>query len=71
MVQGRIMYGSVEDKMGVTRHTTTIVADDVIRLTNWKDHVRTYLRKYIYRIVSKSLGDLPPDYGKTSQIRTD
>ncbi len=34
MVQGRIMYGSVEDKMGVTRHTTTIVADDVIRLTN-------------------------------------
>lgn len=33
LVQGRIMYGTVEDKLGVTRHTTTIVADDVIRLT--------------------------------------
>ena len=33
MVQGRLMYGSVEDKAGVVRHTTTIVADDVIRLS--------------------------------------
>ncbi len=33
MVQGRIMYGSVEDKTGNVRHTTTIVADDVIRFS--------------------------------------
>ena len=31
LVQGRIMYGSVEDKLGNVRHTTTIVAEDVIR----------------------------------------
>eukprot|EP00094_Tigriopus_californicus_P005222 TCALIF_05035-PA protein Name:"Similar to mtSSB Single-stranded DNA-binding protein, mitochondrial (Drosophila melanogaster)" AED:0.11 eAED:0.11 QI:0/0/0.5/0.5/1/1/2/132/152 len=31
LVQGRIIYGSIEDNMGNTRHTTTIVADDVIR----------------------------------------
>ncbi len=31
MVQGRLMYGEVEDKAGIARHTTTIVADDVIR----------------------------------------
>lgn len=28
---GRILYGHVEDKMGNVRHTTTIVADDIIR----------------------------------------
>lgn len=33
MIQGRIMYGQVEDKMGIVRHTTTIVADDVIRFS--------------------------------------
>ncbi len=32
LVQGRIMYGTVEDKMGQKRHTTTIVADDIIRI---------------------------------------
>ncbi len=31
LVQGRIMYGTIEDKMGNVKHTTTIVADDVIR----------------------------------------
>jgi len=31
MVQGRLMYGSVEDKYGQVRTTTTIVAEDVIR----------------------------------------
>jgi len=31
LVQGRIMYGSIEDKAGVVRHTTTIVAEDVVR----------------------------------------
>ena len=30
-VTGRILYGHVEDKLGNVRHTTTIVADDVIR----------------------------------------
>jgi single-stranded DNA-binding protein len=34
LVQGRIMYGTVEDKMGQKRHTTTIVADDVIRISS-------------------------------------
>ena len=33
LVQGRIMYGSIEDNLGVVRHTTTVVADDVIRLS--------------------------------------
>jgi len=36
MVQGRIMYGSVEDKMGVIRQTTTIVAEDIIRFADSK-----------------------------------
>ena len=31
MIQGRIMYGSVEDKQGNLRTTTSIVAEDVIR----------------------------------------
>ena len=31
LVQGRIMYGSIEDKQGNIRHTTTIVAEDVIK----------------------------------------
>jgi len=31
MVQGRIMYGSIEDKQGMLRSTTSIVAEDVIR----------------------------------------
>ena len=31
MVQGRIMYGSFEDKEGNLRSTTSVVADDVIR----------------------------------------
>ena len=31
MVQGRIMYGSIEDKQGNLRSTTSIVAEDVIR----------------------------------------
>ena len=31
MVQGRIMYGTIEDKQGNLRSTTSIVADDVIR----------------------------------------
>ena len=30
-VDGRLMYGRVEDKMGIVRDTVTIVADDVIR----------------------------------------
>jgi single-stranded DNA-binding protein len=30
-VMGRIMYGKIEDKLGVIRDTTTIVADDIIR----------------------------------------
>jgi single-strand DNA-binding protein len=34
LIQGRIMYGTVEDKMGIVRHTTTIVAEDVIRLSS-------------------------------------
>ena len=31
MVQGRIMYGMIEDKHGNMRSTTSIVAEDVIR----------------------------------------
>merc|ERR1719510_815616 len=31
MVQGRIMYGSIEDKQKNLRSTTSIVAEDVIR----------------------------------------
>jgi single-strand DNA-binding protein len=31
MVQGRLMYGSIEDKQGMLRSTTSIVAEDVIR----------------------------------------
>ena len=31
MVQGRIMYGSIEDRQGTIRHTTSIVAEDIIR----------------------------------------
>ena len=31
MVEGRIMYGSIEDKQGMLRYTTSIVAEDVIR----------------------------------------
>ena len=31
MVQGRIMYGMIEDKQGNMRSTTSIVAEDVIR----------------------------------------
>lgn len=33
LIQGRIMYGSVEDKVGNVRHTTTIVADEVVRFS--------------------------------------
>lgn len=31
LVEGRIQYGSVEDQSGNIRHTTSIVANDVIR----------------------------------------
>ena len=31
MVQGRIMYGSIEDNSGMIRHTTSIAAEDIIR----------------------------------------
>ena len=31
MIQGRIMYGSIEDGQGQIRHTTSIVAEDIIR----------------------------------------
>ena len=34
MVQGRIMYGSIEDKQGMIRHTTSIAADDIIRFAS-------------------------------------
>ena len=36
LVQGRILYGSVEDRAGVIRSTTTIVAEDVIRFADGK-----------------------------------
>eukprot|EP00095_Tigriopus_kingsejongensis_P003680 maker-scaffold11_size778918-snap-gene-6.40 protein:Tk03680 transcript:maker-scaffold11_size778918-snap-gene-6.40-mRNA-1 annotation:"single-stranded dna-binding mitochondrial-like" len=31
LVQGRIMYGSIEDNLGNVRQTTTVVAEDIIR----------------------------------------
>jgi single-stranded DNA-binding protein len=34
LVQGRIMYGMVEDKAGQKRHTTEIITDDVIRISS-------------------------------------
>ena len=37
MVQGRIMYGSIEDKQGMIRHTTSIAADDIIRFAPSSD----------------------------------
>ena len=33
MVKGRIMYGTIEDKQGNLRSTTSIVAEDVIRFS--------------------------------------
>ena len=39
LMQGRIMYGSVEDKMGQKRHTTTVAADDVIRIICLINHM--------------------------------
>lgn len=34
LVQGRIIYGETKDSEGVTRHTSSIVADDVIFFKN-------------------------------------
>ena len=32
LVQGKLNYGQIEDQAGIVRKTTTIIADDVIRL---------------------------------------
>ena len=32
LIQGKINYGQIEDQAGIVRKTTTIIADDVIRL---------------------------------------
>ena len=34
LVQGRLNYGQIEDQAGIVRKTTTIIADDVIRLAS-------------------------------------
>ena len=50
MVQGRLMYGTVEDNVGVIRQTTTVVADDVIRFAEpkWVPKNIHMIKQYCY-----------------------